>query len=146
MIKGQSPRNLVNLAQDRTQRQVLFDKIAPGLALKLRCQELVTKCSEAVLENGVRAMTLDQERSLDILLRRYESQVDELELQTVAGLFSRQILYPLPLANCFLALLQTMKRFTCFCAGWQSRVSISTRAKRPSPVDVFLALLLPLAV
>ncbi|KAJ6038501.1 hypothetical protein N7460_008272 [Penicillium canescens] len=84
VIKGQSPRNLVNLAQDPTQHQVLFDKIAPGLALKLRCQELVTKCSEAVLENGVRAMTLDQERSLDILLRRYESQVDELELQTVA--------------------------------------------------------------
>jgi hypothetical protein len=96
MIKGQSPRNLVNLAQDPTQRQVLFDKIAPGLALKLRCQDLVTKCSEAVLENGVRAMTLDQERSLDVLLRRYESQVDELELQTVAGLFSRQILYPPP--------------------------------------------------
>lgn len=145
MIKGQSPRNLVNLAQDPTQRQVLFDRIAPGLTLKLRCQELVTKCSEAVLENGVRAMTLDQERSLDILLRRYESQVDELELQTVAGLFSRPILYVPLLANCFLA-LQTMKDFTCFFAGWQSRASISTRAKRPSPVDVFLALLLPLAI
>ncbi|KAJ5307008.1 hypothetical protein N7508_006023 [Penicillium antarcticum] len=84
VIKGQSPRNLVNLAQDPTQRQMLFDKIAPSLVLKLRCQELVTKCSDAVLENGVRAMSLDQERSLDILLRRYESQVDELELQTVA--------------------------------------------------------------
>jgi hypothetical protein len=102
VIKGQSPRNLVNLAQDPTQRQVLFDKIAPGLSLKLRCQELVTKCSEAVLENGVRAMTLDQERSLDILLRSYESQVDELELQTVAGLFPRQILYPFPSLTVFL--------------------------------------------
>lgn len=99
MIKGQSPRNLINLAQDSTQRQVLFDQIAPGLALKLRCQELVTKCSEEVLENGVRAMTIDQEESLDILLRRYESQVDELELQTVAGWFSHQIQHSSLLAN-----------------------------------------------
>ncbi|KAJ5766008.1 uncharacterized protein N7511_003624 [Penicillium nucicola] len=84
MIKGQYPRNLVNVAHDPTQRQVLFDKIAPGLVMKIRCQELVTKCSEAVLENGVRAMSLDQERSLDILLRACESQVDELEMQAVA--------------------------------------------------------------
>jgi hypothetical protein len=59
--------------------------IAPGLAQKLRCQELVGKCSEAVLENGVRAMTPDQELALDRLLRAYEDQVDGIELQAVAG-------------------------------------------------------------
>lgn len=86
MIKGQSPRVLVNLAQDPAQRQLLFDKISSSLVLKLRCQELMARCSEAVQENGVRNMSVDQERALDILLRTYESQVDELELQAVAGM------------------------------------------------------------
>ncbi|KAJ5085086.1 hypothetical protein N7532_009857 [Penicillium argentinense] len=82
VTKGQLPRAF-NLSQDPSQRQVLFDKIAPWMVLKLRCQELIAKCSEAVLENGVRSMSLDQERALDILLRTYEGQVDDLELQAV---------------------------------------------------------------
>jgi uncharacterized LabA/DUF88 family protein len=86
VIKGQSPRNLVSLAQDTIQRQVLFDKIAPHLVQKLRCQEVVGKCSEEVLENGVRAMSLDQELALDILLRKYEGEVDDIALQAVVGL------------------------------------------------------------
>jgi hypothetical protein len=86
VVKGQSPRDLVNLAQDPTQRQILFDNIASSLVLKLRCQELMARCSQAVQENGVRNMSVDQERSLDILLRTYESQVDELELQAATGM------------------------------------------------------------
>ncbi|KAG0154449.1 hypothetical protein PDIDSM_17 [Penicillium digitatum] len=85
VIKGQSPRNLVSSAQDTIQRQVLFDKIAPHLVQKLRCQEVVGKCSEAVLENGVRAMSLDQELALDILLQKYEGEVDDIALQAVVG-------------------------------------------------------------
>lgn len=85
VMKGQSPRALVSLAQDPAQRQVLFGKIAPYLVLKLRCQELIARCSEAVLENGVRSMSLDQERALDILLRTFEGQVNEMELQAVTG-------------------------------------------------------------
>lgn len=57
------------------------------MALKLRCQELIARCSEAVLENGMRSMSLDQERALDILLRTYEGQIDELELQAVTGMY-----------------------------------------------------------
>ncbi|CAG8105567.1 unnamed protein product [Penicillium olsonii] len=83
-FKGQSPRNLISLAQDPIQRQVLYDMIAPDLAQKLRCQELVGSCSEAVLQNGVRAMSLDQEVSLDGLLRVYENKVDEVGLQAIA--------------------------------------------------------------
>ncbi|KAJ5953051.1 uncharacterized protein N7479_011464 [Penicillium vulpinum] len=83
VIKGQSPRNLVGLAQDAIQRQVLFDKIAPQLVQKLRCQEIVGKCSDAVLENGVRAISLDQELALDILLRKYEGEVDDIASRAV---------------------------------------------------------------
>lgn len=86
MIKGQLPRALGNLGgQDPAQRHMLFDKIAPWMTLKLRCLEIIAKCSEAVMENGVRTMSLDQERALDIILRAYENQVDDLELQAVTG-------------------------------------------------------------
>lgn len=69
------------------------------MVLKLRCQELIAKCSEAVLENGVRSMSVDQERALDILLRTYEGQVDDLELQAVTGI-SLLIPFPEPAISC----------------------------------------------
>jgi hypothetical protein len=75
--------------------------IAPDLAQKLRCQELVEKCSEAVLENGVRAMTPNQELALDKLLRAYEDQVDGIELQAVAGMFSAHVFLAVPITNRF---------------------------------------------
>ncbi|KAL4892508.1 hypothetical protein BDV59DRAFT_43000 [Aspergillus ambiguus] len=81
VMKGHPPRCLGELEHDLSQRQVLFQKISPQLALQIRCQELVARCSAAVLELGVRSMTLEQERSLDILLRAYESQVADLEAQ-----------------------------------------------------------------
>ena len=86
VLKGQLPRALMNHGQDPTHRQVLMDKIAPWMALKLRCQEVIAKCSESVTENGLRSMSLDQERALDILLRTYEGQVDDLELRAVTGM------------------------------------------------------------
>lgn len=86
VLKGQLPRSLGNHTQDPAQRQVLFDTIAPWMALKLRYQELIARCSEAVMENGMRSMSIDQERALDILLRTYEGQVDDFELQAVTGM------------------------------------------------------------
>ncbi|KAJ5310912.1 citrate synthase [Penicillium atrosanguineum] len=83
VTKGQLPRALGNLGQDPAQHQGLFENIAPWIALKLRCQELIAKCSEATTENGLRTMSLDQERALDLILRTYEGQVDDLELQAV---------------------------------------------------------------
>ena len=144
VIKGQSPRNLVSLAQDTIQRQVLFDKIAPDLVQKLKCQDIVGRCSEAVLENGVRAMSLGQELALEILLRKYEGEVDDIALQAV-GLFltgiSLSIAHPLTLVY----LLQTTRGMTFSFVVWQSTVFISTRIKPWSPVDVFHVLLPPLA-
>lgn len=96
VLKGQLPRALMNHGQDPTHRQVLMDKIAPWMALKLRCQEVIAKCSEAVTENGLRSMSLDQERALDILLRTYEGQVDDLELRAVTGM----LFFLVPLVPC----------------------------------------------
>ncbi|EAW14386.1 Zn(II)2Cys6 transcription factor [Aspergillus clavatus NRRL 1] len=81
IIKGQLARTLVDMQQEFGQSQVLFQRIAPAIVLKVKCLDLITRCSAAVVENGVRAMTLDQERSLDIIIRTYESQIADLESQ-----------------------------------------------------------------
>ncbi|PYI18069.1 C6 zinc finger domain protein [Aspergillus violaceofuscus CBS 115571] len=79
VTKGQCPRSTVDLQQDLGQQQVLSQKIAPSLALELRCLELIARCSAAVLEFGVRTMLAEQEKSFDILLRTFERQATELE-------------------------------------------------------------------
>lgn len=84
-MKGHPPRCLGELEHDISQRQCLHQKISPPLALQIRCQELVARCSAAVLELGVRTMTPEQERSLDILLRTYEGQIADLEAQAASG-------------------------------------------------------------
>ncbi|KAE8354198.1 hypothetical protein BDV28DRAFT_91185 [Aspergillus coremiiformis] len=81
MIKGHPPRSFMELEQDLGQRQVLIQKLAPSLVLERKCQELVARCSAAVLEIGIRTMSLEQERALDILLRTFEAQVTDLEAQ-----------------------------------------------------------------
>ncbi|KAL2847050.1 hypothetical protein BJX68DRAFT_240170 [Aspergillus pseudodeflectus] len=84
MIKGQLPRGLASPSQGPgRQDQALFDAIAPSMVLRLHCQELVVRCSESVSENGVRSMSIDQERALDALLCTYEGHVDDLDLQAV---------------------------------------------------------------
>jgi hypothetical protein len=87
MIKGQLPRGLASPSQGPgRQGQALFDALAPSMVLRLRCQELVVRCSESVSENGVRSMSIDQERALDSLLRTYEGRIDDLDLQAVTGI------------------------------------------------------------
>ncbi|KAH1280783.1 hypothetical protein KXX33_001172 [Aspergillus fumigatus] len=81
IVKGQLARTLNDMHQELGQSHRLFQRIAPGLVLKLKCLDLVTRCSAAVVENGVRNLSLEQERSLDIILRTYESQITDLETQ-----------------------------------------------------------------
>ncbi|PKX99355.1 fungal specific transcription factor domain-containing protein [Aspergillus novofumigatus IBT 16806] len=81
IVKGQLGRTLNDMHQELGQSHRLFQRIAPGLVLKLKCLDLVTRCSAAVVENGVRNLSLEQERSLDIILRTYESQITDLETQ-----------------------------------------------------------------
>lgn len=83
-MKGQSARTLVHLEQDPGQSQVLLEKLAPSLVLKVKCQELVARCSVAVVENGVRTMSIEQERALDVLIRVFERQMNDLEAQTTS--------------------------------------------------------------
>ena len=75
----------MELEQDFAQREVDVQKLSPSLVLERKCQELVARCSAAVLEIGVRTMSLEQERALDILLRTFENHVTDLETQISQG-------------------------------------------------------------
>ena len=118
--KGQLPR--VNQAQDPSQRPAIFDKIPSWISLKLRCQDLNAHASEAMLNNGLGAMSLDREQSLDVLLRTYEGQTDELEFLAHTGN------YFLPM-QVYVAtnFVQTISDLMCSSAGWLFRASIFTK-------------------
>ncbi|GLA38218.1 hypothetical protein AnigIFM63309_005224 [Aspergillus niger] len=85
VIKGQPPRSLVNLELDGDLKHSLFQRISPSLVLELKCEDLKTRCSTAVLELGVRNLSSEQERSLDILLRAYDDQALDLEAQAFSA-------------------------------------------------------------
>ncbi|GAB1193749.1 hypothetical protein APSETT444_002977 [Aspergillus pseudonomiae] len=87
---GHPPRSFMQLEQDFGQREVDVQKLSPSLVLERKCQELVARCSAAVLEIGVRTMSLEQERALDILLRTFENQVTDLETQISQGIDSNR--------------------------------------------------------
>lgn len=51
-----------------------------GLKFELKLQDVITRCCTAVSQNGLRVMTLDQERSLDILLALFQAQIATISL------------------------------------------------------------------
>ncbi|GKZ24266.1 hypothetical protein AbraIFM66951_002276 [Aspergillus brasiliensis] len=85
VMKGQPPRSLANLEPDGDAKHSLFQRISPSLVLELKCEDLKTRCGTAALELGVRNISPDQERSLDILLRAYDAQALDLEAQAFSA-------------------------------------------------------------
>lgn len=83
--KGLAPRPLNDIEPDTGQRQILFRKLSPNLVLFVKAHDLITRCSTAMTEFGVRVMSREQEKSLDVLLRSLESQVSGLETETASG-------------------------------------------------------------
>jgi hypothetical protein len=56
----------------------VFERLTPMLRLQLKCLDIATRCSCAVFENGVRTMSSEQERALNIVVRAFEHEVDDL--------------------------------------------------------------------
>lgn len=79
LSKGQPGRALLDLVPESG--KTLFERLHPSVSLRLKCLDISTRCSCAVLENGVRTMSAEQERALNIILRTFEHQLDDLEAQ-----------------------------------------------------------------
>ncbi|KIW00446.1 hypothetical protein, variant 1 [Verruconis gallopava] len=85
-LKGHAPLALVETYQDVDQRQALFSRITPTLRFQLKLNSMVVRCTSAVLQNGLRSMSKDQEHSLDVLIRVFEASMRDIERETTSEL------------------------------------------------------------
>ncbi|KAF2423645.1 hypothetical protein EJ08DRAFT_441801 [Tothia fuscella] len=85
-FKGHSPIALIETYQDAEQRHTLFGRITPALRFQLKLNSLVTRCCSALLQNGLRVMSMDQEHSLDVIIRVFEASIKDIEPETTSEL------------------------------------------------------------
>jgi hypothetical protein len=78
-FKGHSPLALLETYQDSEQRHALFQRISNSLRFQLKLNGIVTRSASAMLQNGLRLMTKEQEHSLDVLIRVFEANVRDIE-------------------------------------------------------------------
>lgn len=84
-MKGHAPISLIETYQDIDQRHALFSRISPTLRFQLKLNGMVTRCTSAVLQNGLRSMSKDQEHSLDVLIRVFEAMMKDMEREAMTG-------------------------------------------------------------
>ncbi|KAF2396638.1 Zn(II)2Cys6 transcription factor [Trichodelitschia bisporula] len=85
-LKGHSPLAMMETYQDSEQRHALFSRISPALRFQLRLNGLVTRCCSALLQNGLRTMTREQEHSLDVFIRVFEASLKDVEPEATSEL------------------------------------------------------------
>ena len=78
---------ILDIPHDPEQRRVLFQNISTRLKFELKLQDVLTRCSIAVSQNGLRTMSAEQERSLDTLLNLFQAQVTSVGLDYASGLY-----------------------------------------------------------
>jgi Fungal specific transcription factor domain len=86
-FKGYSPLALMETYQDSEQRHTLFQRISQSLRLQLRLNGVLTRCQSAILQNGLRVMSKDQEHALEILIRVFEATLKDVEPDAISGKF-----------------------------------------------------------
>lgn len=84
---GHSPLAILDMTQDLGQIQSLFQKIPSSLRLQLKLHSIVARCCAALLEIGLRNLSEEKERTLDLLLRVFDGQIKEVEYEAPAGWF-----------------------------------------------------------
>jgi hypothetical protein len=84
-FKGHSPLALLETYQDSEQRHALFQRIGPSLRFQLRLNGVVTRCSSALLQNGLRIMSRDQEHAMEILIRVFEATLKDFGVEATSG-------------------------------------------------------------
>ncbi|KAL2008418.1 hypothetical protein VTN00DRAFT_6612 [Thermoascus crustaceus] len=83
---GHSPLAILDTTQDLGQIQSLFQKIPSSLRLQLKLQSIVARCCATLLEIGLRSLSEEKERTLDLLLRVFDGQIKEVEYEAPADL------------------------------------------------------------
>lgn len=110
--KGTPPVLLGDISHDPEQRRVLLQKIDPHLRSEIKIQEIIAKFCVAVSNHALRSLSADQERSLSVLIHVFQSQIEDIRLDSSSGIFlgrrllcnsaNKQIQFS---ANCLIQLL-----------------------------------------
>jgi len=87
LAKGMPATPIIDIPHDQEQKRTLFQSMTPRLQFELKLQDVVTRCSIAVSQNGVRTMSADQERSLDTLLGMFNAQIASVGLEYATGTY-----------------------------------------------------------
>jgi hypothetical protein len=78
LAKGLPGTTLHDLTLDPDQRKILLDTLPADLTIQLQVQGIVARCGNEAAKIGLRTMSEDRERALDIVLRVHERQIDEV--------------------------------------------------------------------
>lgn len=87
LCKGITAMPILDVPHEPEQRRALFQKQSTKLKFELKLQDVLTRCSIAVSQNGLRSMSSEQEQSLDTLLNLFQAQVTSVGLDYVTGLY-----------------------------------------------------------
>lgn len=83
--KGIPAAPILDIPHGLEQRRTLFQNMSPRLKFEMKLQDVVSRCSIAVSQNGLTVMSPDQERSLDTLLSVFQSQIASVGLEYTSG-------------------------------------------------------------
>jgi len=86
VAKGMPATPILDIPYDLEQRRALFQNMSPRLKFELKLQDVVTRGSIAVSQNGLRVMSAEQERSLDTLLNVFQAQIAGVGLESASDL------------------------------------------------------------
>lgn len=79
ICKGFLSRTSYDVSPEMSQFQARQQTLSPALRLRVKWQDLCIQCGSAVSENGIRNLTLDQDRALSIIIKSYDLQIRDLE-------------------------------------------------------------------
>lgn len=93
-LVGQLPVALLFTAHDSAFVQVLLRRCSPAVRTQLKCHHILNSCCNALMENGLRVMSEDRERALNIMIRVFEVQLQDAEVDTTSGMPSPIVQLP----------------------------------------------------
>ena len=78
LAKGIPANTVRDLTLDPEQRIRLLETIPNDIKSQFQIQSILTRCGNEAAKIGLRTMTEDRERALDIVLRVHEREVDNI--------------------------------------------------------------------
>jgi hypothetical protein len=85
-LVGQYPLSVLDIGYEPEHARTLNERITPTLRYQLQLHRIEMRCCTAMQEIGLRNMTKDREKTLEIILRSFEAQLKDLESEATTGM------------------------------------------------------------